>query len=242
MFQARAFLFAFFKKTVIISSEEFEREMIMTNQKVPATPKTITPTVQSTRSASVDDTRTYLYETKTQNLSNQVFADDVVSGQEMVDIQLNHTEIIRDFLCACDLLDKMEKSPKQHTKEEMEAMRFIVEHLMRAREKSYAMMNKASFYRGIPKEEKLRRQMRRKNKEYLDINFSLYEIFALEGSAYDVIQYARRQEKARVMTPNEVQKTEKRIKDLVNQLVMNGSKGRSVMRFIKEGLNERQNV
>ena len=84
--------------------------------------------------------------------------------------------------------------------------------------------------------------MRRKNKEYLDINFSLYEIFALEGNAYDVIQYARRQEKARVMTPNEVQKTEKRIKDLVNQLVMNGSKGRSVMRFIKEGLNERQNV
>ncbi len=152
-------------------------------------PKKVT-SVANKHSMTTNGTRTYLYENKTQNLSNQVFADDVVSSNEMIDIMSNHEEIIRDFLCACDLMEKMEKAPKQYTKEEMEAMRFVVEHLMRAREKSYAMINKASFYRGIPKEEKLRRQQRHKYKEHLDINFNLYEIFALEGNASDVIQYA----------------------------------------------------
>lgn len=196
----------------------------------------------SNKLTSVDETRTYLYETRTQNLSNQVFADDVVTSQEMLYIKLNHEEIIRDFLCACDLKEKMEKNPTQYSKSEMNAINYIVDHLMRAREKSYAMMNRASYNYGIPEDEKRRRQERRKHKEHMDINFNLLEIFTLNGNASEVIQYARKQEKERRMTPKEAQKTEERIKGLVNQLSKKGVNDRAIMQFIREGLNERATV
>ena len=186
----------------------------------------------------VDRTRTYSYERRTHELSNRVFADDVVTSQEMLYIKLNHEEIIRDFLCACDLKKKMEKNPMQYSKSEMNAINYVVDHLMRAREQSYAMMNRASYNAGIPEDEKRRRQERRKHKEHMDINFNLAEIFTLNGNASEVIWYARKQEKERRMTAKEAQKTEERIKGLVNQLAKNGVKDRAIMQFIREGLNE----
>ncbi len=44
------------------------------------------------------------------------------------------------------------------------------------------------------------------------------------------------------MTPYEIHMTEPRIKILVNQHIKNGRNQRSVMQFIREGLNERAAV
>ncbi len=215
-----------------------------TQQKIEApqkqVPQPVMPQPVKTQSVGVDKTRTYLYEKQTEQLANNIFADGIVTKQESVELRANHDEIIRDFLCACDVLDKMEQNPSAYSPESIDAARFVVNRLMRAREKSYAAMDKAAFYNHIPPAEKALREERRQKKEHLDINFNLYQIFALNGNAHEVVNYARKNEKTRVMTPEQALKTEKRIMDLVNQVIEKGQDERQIQQFLKDGL-ERAN-
>lgn len=183
---------------------------------------------------SVDKTRTYLYETNTRKLVKDILADNYVSMKEKLQMQDNHDEIIRDFLVSVDLLEKMEKNPTAYSKEALDAARFVVNRLMRAREISLAKMQQIQYANFVPPQEKALRMERRKRKEHLDINFNLYQIFALNGNAQEVIRYAREQEKNRQMTPQEMEKTEKRIMDLVNQIIEKGQDERHIRQFLEQ--------
>ncbi|GEM_PF-3906194 len=183
---------------------------------------------------NVDKTRTYLYDTNTQKLVKSVFADGVVSEKEAQVLKENHDEIIRDFLVACELLDKMEKEPQNYSKESVDAAKFVVNRLMRAREKSYAALDKATFYNALPPAEKQRRIERQQKKEHLDINFNLFQIFALNGAAHEVIKYARAQEMSRLMTPLDVKKAEKRIMEIVNEVIEKGQDERLMLQLLKK--------
>lgn len=182
----------------------------------------------------VDKTRTYLYDTNTQKLVKSVFADGVVTEKEAQVLKENHDEIIRDFLVACELLDKMEKEPQNYSKESVDAAKFVVNRLMRAREKSYAALDKATFYNALPPAEKQRRIERQQKKEHLDINFNLFQIFALNGAAHEVIKYARAQEMSRLMTPLDVKKAEKRIMEIVNEVIEKGQDERLMLQLLKK--------
>lgn len=183
---------------------------------------------------SVDKTRTYLYETNTRKLAKDILADNYVSMKEKIQMQDNHDEIIRDFLVSVDLLEKMEKNPTAYSKEALDAARFVVNRLMRAREISLAKMQQIQYANFVPPQEKALRMERRKRKEHLDINFNLYQIFALNGNAQEIIRYAREQEKNRQMTPQEMEKTEKRIMDLVNQIIEKGQDERHIRQFLEQ--------
>lgn len=183
---------------------------------------------------NVDKTRTYLYDTNTQKLVKSVFADGVVSEKEAQVLKENHDEIIRDFLVACELLDKMEKEPQNYSKESVDAAKFVVNRLMRAREKSYAALDKATFYNALPPAEKQRRIERQQKKEHLDINFNLFQIFALNGAAHEVIKYARAQEMSRLMTPLDIKKAEKRIMEIVNEVIEKGQDERLMLQLLKK--------
>ena len=183
---------------------------------------------------NVDKTRTYLYDTNTQKLVKSVFADGVVTEKEAQVLKENHDEIIRDFLVACELLDKMEKEPQNYSKESIDAAKFVVNRLMRAREKSYAALDKATFYNALPPAEKQRRIERQQKKEHLDINFNLFQIFALNGAAHEVIKYARAQEMSRLMTPLDVKKAEKRIMEIVNEVIEKGQDERLMLQLLKK--------
>ena len=193
--------------------------------------ETIVPRVKD---LSVDKTRTYLYETKTRELAKDVLADNFVSSEEKIKMQDNHDEIIRDFLVSVDLLEKMEKNPQSYSKEALEAARFVVNRLMRAREVSLAKMQQIQFANFVPPQEKALRMERRKRKEFLDINFNLYQIFGLNGNANEVIRFARAQEKNRQMTPQEASRIEKRIMDLVNQVIEKGQDERYIRQFLEQ--------
>ena len=143
-------------------------------------------------------------------------------------------EIIRDFLVSVDLLEKMEKNPNAYSKEALDAARFVVNRLMRAREISLAKMQQIQYANFVPPQEKALRMERRKRKEHLDINFNLYQIFALNGNAQEIVHYAREQEKNRQMTPQEMEKTEKRIMDLVNQIIEKGQDERHIRQFLEQ--------
>ena len=183
---------------------------------------------------AIDKTRTYLYETNTRQLAKDILADGYVSPDEEIKLELNHEEIIRDFLVSVDLLEKMEKNPTAYTSEALNAARFVVGRLHRAREVSLAKIQQISYANFIPPQEKQVRKMRREHKEYLDINFNLYQIFSLEGNAHEVIRYARQQEKNRQMTPEQAKQTEKRIMELVNLVIEKGHKDRYVQQFLEE--------
>ena len=183
---------------------------------------------------SVDKTRTYLYEKNTRQLAEDILADGYVSPDEEVKIEANHEEIIRDFLVSVDLLEKMEKNPNAYSSEALQSIRFVVNRLHRAREVSLAKIQQISYSNFIPPHEKQIRQERRKNKEYLDINFNLYQIFSLEGNAHEVIRYARKQEKDRQMTPEQARQTEKRIMELVNLIIEKGHKERYIQQFLEQ--------
>lgn len=183
---------------------------------------------------NVDKTRTYLYDTNTQKLVKSVFADGVVTEKEAQVLKENHDEIIRDFLVACELLDKMEKEPQNYSKESVDAAKFVVNRLMRAREKSYAALDKATFYNALPPAEKKRRIERQQKKEHLDINFNLFQIFALNGAAHEVIKYARAQEMSRLMTPLDIKKAEKRIMEIVNEVIEKGQDERLMLQLLKK--------
>ena len=192
------------------------------------------PVAVKVKDLSVDKTRTYLYETNTRKLVKDILADNYVSMKEKLQMQDNHDEIIRDFLVSVDLLEKMEKNPTAYSKEAMDAARFVVNRLMRAREISLAKMQQIQYANFVPPQEKALRMERRKRKEHLDINFNLYQIFALNGNAQEVIRYAREQEKNRQMTPQEMEKTEKRIMDLVNQIIEKGQDERHIRQFLEQ--------
>lgn len=183
---------------------------------------------------SVDKTRTYLYETNTRELSKAILADNYVSPKEKLQMEANHDEIIRDFLVSLDLLEKMEKNPSAYSAEALEAARFVVNRLHRARELSLAKMQQVQYANFIPPQEKALRMERRKRKEHLDINFNLYQIFSLNGNANEVIRYAKEQEKQRQMTPEEIQKTEKRIMALVNQVIEKGQDERYIRQLLEQ--------
>jgi len=105
---------------------------------------------------------------------------------------------------------------------------------MRAREISLAKMQQIQYANFVPPQEKALRMERRKRKEHLDINFNLYQIFALNGNAQEVIRYAREQEKNRYMTPQEASRTEKRIMELVNQVIEKGQDERCIRQFLEQ--------
>lgn len=182
---------------------------------------------------SVDKTRTYLYETKTRELANDILADGYVSPSERLAMEANHDEIIRDFLVSTDLLAEMEKNPARYAPAELEAARFVVNRLLRAREVSLAKLQEIKFANFVPPVERKMRLQRRKNKEYLDINFNLYQIFALNGSAHEVVEFARKQEKKRVMTPQQAKITEKKIMDLINLIIEKGEDTRYIKQFLE---------
>ena len=188
----------------------------------------------------VDKTRTYLYETNTRNLAKEILSDGYVSDQEKIEMQANHDEIIRDFLIATELLEKMEKNPQNYSAKMIESARFVVNRLMRARELSLAKMQEIKYANYVPPAEKALRAERKERKEHLDINFNLYQIFALNGNAHEVIAYARKQEKNRVMTPQEAEKTEKRIMDLVNKVIEKGQDERCIRQFLENNMQSRQ--
>ena len=201
----------------------------MSEKKSPKAPVIVKP-----QDLSVDKTRTYLYETNTRRLAKDVLADNYVSAKEKIQMQANHDEIIRDFLVSVDLLNKMEKNPSAYSVEALEAARFVVNRLMRAREISLAKMQQIQYANFVPPQEKALRMERRKRKEHLDINFNLYQIFALNGNAQEVIRYAREQEKNRYMTPQEASRTEKRIMELVNQVIEKGQDERYIRQFLEQ--------
>lgn len=183
---------------------------------------------------SVDKSRTYLYETRTRELASDILADGYVSPSERLAMEANHDEIIRDFLVSTDLLEEMEKNPKRYAPAELDAARFVVNRLTRAREVSLAKLQEIKFANFVPPAEKKLRMQRRKNKEYLDINFNLYQIFALNGSAHQVAEFARRQEKKRIMTPQQAKITEKRIMDLINLIIEKGKDTRYISQFLED--------
>ena len=183
---------------------------------------------------TVDKTRTYLYETNTRELAKNILADHYVSTQEKIQMKENHDEIIRDFLVSVDLLHKMEKNPQAYSAEALDAARFVVNRLMRAREVSLAKMQQIQYANFVPPQEKALRMERRKRKEHLDINFNLYQIFALNGNAQEIVRYAREQEKNRQMTPKEMEQTERRIMELVNQVIEKGQDERYIRQFLEQ--------
>ena len=187
---------------------------------------------------SVDKTRTYLYETNTRKLASDILADGYVSPSERLAIEANHDEIIRDFLVSTDLLNEMEKNPARYAPAELDAARFVVNRLMRAREVSLAKLQEIKFANFVPPAEKKMRMQRRKNKEHLDINFNLYQIFALNGTAHEVVDFARKQEKKRVMTPQQAKKTEERIMNLINLIIEKGKDTRYIRQFLENEQNQ----
>lgn len=186
--------------------------------------------------SKIDGTRTYMYETATRQLAKDILADGYVSPSEKLQMKANHDEIIRDFLVATDLLAEMEKHPERYSSSELEAARYVVTHLMRAREISLAKMQEINYANFASPAEKEMRQERRRRKEHLDINFNLYQIFSLDGNAHEVVEFARKQEEERVMTPKEIKETKERIMALVNHII---EKGKDV-RYIKEFLEKDQ--
>ena len=190
-------------------------------------------------SISIDKTRTYLYETDTRKLAKDILADGYVSHDELLKMEANHEEIIRDFLVSTEKLEKMKKNPSAYSPAELDAIRYIVTHLMRAREISLAKMQQLKYANFIPPVEKELREERRRRKEHLDINFNLYQIFALNGSAHEVVEYARNQEKNRIMTPQEAKKTEKRIMRLINLVIEKGKDERYIRQFLE---NDQEHV
>ncbi len=128
----------------------------------------------------------------------------------------------------------MEKEPQNYSKESVDAAKFVVNRLMRAREKSYAALDKATFYNALSPAEKQRRIERQQKKEHLDINFNLFQIFALNGAAHEVIKYARAQEMSRLMTPLDVKKAEKRIMEIVNEVIEKGQDERLMLQHLKK--------
>ncbi|MBP5534507.1 MAG: hypothetical protein J6Y03_03270 [Alphaproteobacteria bacterium] len=188
------------------------------------------------KSSSIDETRSYLYETKTRQLARDILADGYVTPREKLAMESNHNEIIRDFLVATDLLSEMENNPGQYLPAELEAARFVVARLIRAREISWAKIQQIKFANFVLPNEKAVREERRRRKEYLDINFNLYQIFGLDGSAHEVVEYAREQEKNRVMTSKEVKQTKEKIMDLVDRIVEKGKSVQCVRQFLEDNM------
>ena len=190
-------------------------------------------------SSKIDGTRTYMYETMTRQLASDILADGYVSPSERLQMRANHEEIIRDFLVATDLLVDMEKHPERYSASELEAARYVVIHLMRAREISLAKMQEINYANFVPPPEKRVRQERKHRKEHLDIDFNLYQIFALDGNAHEVVEYARKEEEKRMMTPKDIKKTKKRIMSLVNQIIEKGKNARYIREFLE---NNQENI
>ena len=64
-------------------------------------------------------------------MAKQVFADGWVTGEEMLQIKQNHEQIVQDFLCACEVLEQMEKNQQNYSKKRLDVTRFVVEQLMK---------------------------------------------------------------------------------------------------------------
>ena len=216
------------------SNQNVQREINRSNRVSPQPTRDVKAVNISKESLHIDRGRTFSYEKRTRNMVNDVLADGYVSIAEKGIMKENHDFIIRDFLVATDLMEKMKRNPTAYSAAEMDAMHLIVTHLMRARELSLAKMHQVEYANFIPPQEKKLRMERRKRKEHLDINFNLYQIFALNGNANEVIRYAREQEKTRRLTPAEIERTEKRIMDVVNQIVENGQDERHVRRLLEQ--------
>ena len=179
-----------------------------------------------------DKSRTYLYATRTEELTNEVLADGVVTADEELLMQENHNEIVYDFLAAANLLEKMEKNPENYSKGSLDAMRFVYDRLHRAREKSYASMGRVSHYNQVPPQESKKRAERRKNPEKIRLNASSALIFGVAGGMLAVREYALKKERETRMTPEQAKNAEKNVMDMVNQVVENGKDERIITRML----------
>ena len=181
-----------------------------------------------------DVNRSFNYNQRTTDLVDSAMQDGVITNAEFLAIQSDNQEIVRDFLVAYDILRRAEKNPDNYTKQYLDSMRFIVNHLMIARDKSYAALYRTAYYNSIPEAEQKKRKMRRNRKEYIKVKITPYLLMALNGNAHKLVDFAREEEKKRVMTPQEAERIEKRIEDLANELIENGRNPDRIQEFLKE--------
>ena len=133
----------------------------------------------------------------------------------------------------------MEADRKSYSEDEWAAIHYITDGLMQARRQSYLLVNKATFHNMIPPIERARRQQRILNPVPLNIRFSLYDIFELEGNAQTIIRSARKYEKKHAMTSQEAKRTTKRLKVLINEIIEKGPSEVRIAEFIRDGLKRR---
>jgi len=174
-----------------------------------------------------DITRTYLHGTNTENLTQSVLADGIVTTQEKGMMLRNHKEVIYDFLAAASLKEKMEKNPQNYSKEAMDAILFIYDRLHRARQKSYASMGKVFYYKQIPVSELKKREKRREEHEEIKLNRPLSYVFGLAaavGGLAALRQYSLKKEIAKFRRNKRMEKLEDKIQRLVGRVMKEGKK------------------
>jgi len=194
----------------------------------------IEPAKISPQNYVADKSRTYLYATRTEELTNEVLSDGIVTSDEQLAMVQNHNEIIYDYLAADNLLKKMEENPQNYSKASLDAMRFVFDRLHRAREKSYASMVKVFYYNQIPAEEIKKRDERRQKREVIRLNASPYLVFGVMGGARAVQRLALKKEREALMTPEQAATAESHVMDMVNQVVEKGKDEKIVARMLSQ--------
>ena len=155
-------------------------------------------------------------------LVNGVFADGVVTSNEMDALNANRDDVVYDFIVAVDVYNDMKKSG-MYSQAALDNAHYVMMQLKIARDVSYSAVNRAAHYNNATPEEVKRRAERREQKETIQLALLPVEVALMTSLADDFIKLAYQddKEKARPLTADERQQRTDRVQAMFQEVAHN---------------------
>lgn len=171
-------------------------------------------------------------------LVNGVFADGIVTSNEMEALNANRDNIMYDFIVAVDMYNDMKKSGL-YSQAALDNAHYVMMQLKIARDVSYGAVKRAAHYNNATSQEVKRRTERRKQKETIQLNLLPFEVALMTDLADDFIKLSYRddKEKARPLTDDERQQRISRVQAMIQEAGHNRTPS-----LVLSVYNQRQNA
>ena len=171
-------------------------------------------------------------------LVNGVFADGVVTTNEMEALNANRDDVVYDFIVAVEMYNDMKKSGL-YSQAALDNAHYVMMQLKIARDVSYGAVNRAAHYNNATSEEVKRRAERREQKETIQLALLPVEIALMTSLADDFIKLAYQddKEKARPLSVEEYQRRTARVQAMIQEADHNRTPS-----LVLSVYNQRQNA
>ncbi len=171
-------------------------------------------------------------------LVNGVFADGVVTTNEMEALNANRDDVVYDFIVAVEMYNDMKKSGL-YSQAALDNAHYVMMQLKIARDVSYGAVNRAAHYNNATSEEVKRRAERREQKETIQLALLPVEIALMTSLADDFIKLAYQddKEKAHPLSAEEYRRRTARVQAMIQEADHNRTPS-----LVLSVYNQRQNA